>query len=85
MLTPFLVMLSAKSLSEECPRYVSSVACFLKVAFQGPLLWTLLFFVRLRYAVVTRFTYFLFSRAFVSVTFLGLLHVSDPVSPTYST
>ena len=26
----------------------------------------------------------LFLRAFFSVTFLGLLHVSDPVFPTYS-
>ena len=34
---------SAKSPSEVCLRYVPSVARFLKVAFQGPLLWTLHF------------------------------------------
>ena len=78
-------MLSAKPFSEECLRYVHSVARFLNVAFQGPLLWNLLFFVRLQYVAMTRFAYFLFFRAFFSVTFLGLLHVSDPVFPTYST
>ena len=85
MLTPFHVMFSAKSLSEECLRYVSSVARFLKVDFQGPLLWTLPFFVRLQYVAMARFAYFLFFRAFLSVAFLGLLHVSDPMFPTYST
>ena len=44
MLTPLRVVFSAKSFSEECLRYVPSVARFLKVAFQGPLLCTLLFF-----------------------------------------
>ena len=43
------------------------------------------FFVRLQYVAKTRFAYFLLFRAFFSVTFLGLLHVSDPVFPMYST
>ena len=84
-LTPFRVVVSAKSLSEECLRYVPSVARFLKVAFQGPLLWTLLLFVRLQHVPMTRLAYLLFLRAFFSVTFLGLLHVIDPVFPTSST
>ena len=71
-------MFSAKSFSEERLRYVPSVARFLAVAFQGPMLWTLLFFVRLQYVAMTRFSYFLLFRAFFSVTFLALLHVSDP-------
>ena len=78
-------MFSAKSFSEECLRYVPSVARILEAAFQRPLLWTLLFLVRLQYVAMTRFAYFLFFRAFLSVTFLGLLHVSDSVFPTYST
>ena len=41
------------------------------------------FFVRLLYVAMTRFAYFLFFRAFFSVTYLGLFHFSDPVSPTY--
>ena len=83
MLTPFRVVFSAKSFPEECLRYVRSVARFFQVSFQGPLLWTLLFLVRLQYVAMTRFAYFLYSRAFFSVTFLGLFHVSDPVFPTY--
>ena len=71
-------MFSWKSFSEECLRYVPGVARFLKVAFQGPLVWTLLFLVRLQYVAVTRFAYFLFFRVFFSATFLGLLHVGDP-------
>ena len=37
------------------------------------------FFVRLQYVAMTQFTYFLFFRTFFSVTFLKMLHVSDPV------
>ena len=79
-------MFSSKSFSEECLRYVPSVARFLKVVFQGPLLWTLRLLVRLQYVAMARFVYFLFFRVFFSVTFLGLLHVgAPPVFPTYST
>ena len=84
-LTPFRVVFSAKSFSEKFLRYVPSVARFLKVAFQGPFLWTLLLVVRLQDIALTRFAYFLFFRAFFSVTVLGLLHFSDSVFPTYST
>ena len=43
-MTPFRVVFSTNSCSEECLRYVPNVARFLKLAFQGPLLWTLPFF-----------------------------------------
>ena len=83
-------MFSTKSFSEKCLRYVGSVARFLKVALEGPLLLTFLLFVKLQYVAMTRFAYFLFflaffSVAFFSVTYLGLLYVSDPVFPTYGT
>ena len=85
MLTPFHDMFLAKSFSEECLRYIPNVARFLKVAFQGSLLWTVLFLFRLQYVAMTRFVYFMFFRTFFSVTVLGLPHASDPVFPTYST
>ena len=70
-LTPFRVVFSAKSFSDKFLRYVPSVARFLTAAFQGPFLWTLLLFAKLQYVAMTRFAYFLFFRAFSSVTFLG--------------
>ena len=65
------------------PSYVLSNARSLKVAYQGPLLWTLRFFVRLQFVAMTRFACFPFFLSFFSATFLRLLHVSDAVSPTY--
>ena len=84
-MAPFRVVFSSKSFSEKFLGYVPSGARYISVAVQGPLLWTLLLFAKLQHVGMTRFAYFLFVRAFFSVTFLGLLHVSDPVFPTYST
>ena len=38
---------------------------------------------RVQYAALARFAYCLFFRSFLSATVLGLLHISDPVIPTY--
>ena len=57
---------------------------FLTLAFQSPVLWTLLFS-RLQDVAMTRCACFLFPSCSFSVTVLRLLHVSDPVFPTCST
>ena len=77
-------MFSAKSLSEECLRYVPGVARFLKASLSRSLAMDLPFYFRLQYVAMTQFAYSLFSLLFLGY-FLGLLHGSDPVFPTYST
>ena len=70
-MAPFhVIMFSAKSFLEDCLRYVPSVARFLKVAFQGLLLWTLLYSVRLQYVAMTRFAHFLISPIFSRLPFV---------------